>query len=90
MRRGMSLKLHIMDVHLDKFKENMRAYLEEQGQGFHQDVKEVEQRYQGQCNEKNDGKLYLECGKCVLDYKIYENPCKFVKSGHFLCIKFAS
>ena len=32
----MSLKVHILDAHLDKFKENMGAYSEEQGERFHQ------------------------------------------------------
>ncbi|XP_058881104.1 peroxisomal biogenesis factor 7 isoform X1 [Acipenser ruthenus] len=31
----MSLKVHILDAHLDKFKENMGAYSEEQGERFH-------------------------------------------------------
>ena len=34
----MSLKVHILDAHLDKFKENMGAYSEEQGKRFHQDI----------------------------------------------------
>lgn len=45
----MSLKL---EAHLDKFKENMGAYLEKQGERFHQDVKEIERRDQSHCNEK--------------------------------------
>ena len=32
----MSLKVHILDAYLDKFK-NMGAYSEEQGERFHQD-----------------------------------------------------
>ena len=32
----MSLKVHILDAHLDKFKDNMAAYSEEQGERFHQ------------------------------------------------------
>ena len=30
----MSLKVHILDVHLDEFKESMAAYSEEQGERF--------------------------------------------------------
>ena len=44
----MSLKVHILDAHLDKFKENMGAYSEEQGEHFHQDILDFEHRYQGQ------------------------------------------
>ncbi|XP_017466776.1 PREDICTED: uncharacterized protein LOC108359425 isoform X2 [Rhagoletis zephyria] len=51
----MSLKLHILDAHLDKFKENMGAYSEEQGERFHQDIMEFERRYQGQYNENMMG-----------------------------------
>lgn len=32
---GMFLKVHILDGHLDKFKENMGAYSEEQGKHLH-------------------------------------------------------
>ena len=44
----MSLKVHILDAHLDKFKENMGAFSEEQGERFHQDILDFERRYQGQ------------------------------------------
>ncbi|XP_076338178.1 uncharacterized protein LOC143240132 [Tachypleus tridentatus] len=46
------LKVHILDTHLDKFKENMGAYSEEQGERFHQDILDFERRY-------HDGRLYL-------------------------------
>ena len=46
-----SLKVHILDVHLDEFKENMCAYSEEQGKCFHQDILDFEHCYQGQHNE---------------------------------------
>jgi hypothetical protein len=51
----MSLKVHILDAHLDKFKENMGAYSEEQGERFHQDILDFECRYQGQYNENMMG-----------------------------------
>ena len=51
----MSLKVHILDSHLDKFKENMGAYSEEQGERFHQDIFDFERRYQGQYNENMMG-----------------------------------
>ena len=48
----MSLKLHMLDAHLDKFKDSMGAYSEEQGEHFYQDMKIIEQRYQGHYVEK--------------------------------------
>lgn len=50
----MSLKVHILDAHLDN-KENMGAYSEEQGERFHQDIMNFEQRYQGSLNENMMG-----------------------------------
>ncbi|KAL6477291.1 hypothetical protein MHYP_G00131260 [Metynnis hypsauchen] len=51
----MSLKIHILDAHLDKFKENMGAFSEEQGERFHQDIMNFERHYQGQYNENMMG-----------------------------------
>ena len=51
----MSLKVHILDVHLDEFKENMGAYSGEQGKRFLQDILDFERRYQGQYNERKMG-----------------------------------
>ena len=48
----MSLNVHILDANLDQFKESMRAYFEEQGDRFHQDVLDFERRYQGSYNER--------------------------------------
>ena len=47
----MSLKLHVLHSHLVVFKSNLGAFSEEQGERFHQDAREIERRYQGQCNE---------------------------------------
>ena len=59
-----SLKVHILEADLDKFKENMGAYSEEQGKRFHQDILDFEHRYQGQYNENMMGdhiwSLFLE------------------------------
>ncbi|KAL4706484.1 hypothetical protein ACJJTC_015682 [Scirpophaga incertulas] len=51
----MSLKMHMLHSHLDKFKNNMGAYSEEQGERFHQDIMEFERRYQGQYTESMMG-----------------------------------
>ncbi|GBN61969.1 hypothetical protein AVEN_148391-1 [Araneus ventricosus] len=47
---SMSLKVHFLDSHLDYFHENLGAVNEEQGEIFHQDIKEMERQYQGKRN----------------------------------------
>jgi hypothetical protein len=42
----MSLKIHFLNLHLDFFPENLGAVSEEQGERFHQEIKEMERRYQ--------------------------------------------
>lgn len=43
----MNLKVHFLNLHLDYFPENLGAVSEEMGERFHQDIKEMERRYQG-------------------------------------------
>ncbi|GBM39096.1 hypothetical protein AVEN_169185-1 [Araneus ventricosus] len=43
---NMSLKVHFLQ-NIDCFPENLRAYSEEKGERFHQDVRDFERRYQG-------------------------------------------
>lgn len=43
----MSLKVHFLHSHVDYFPKNLGAYSEEQGERFHQDVRDFERRYQG-------------------------------------------
>lgn len=43
----MSYKLHFLHAHLNDFSENLGAVSEEQGGRFHQDIKEMDRRYQG-------------------------------------------
>ena len=43
----MSIKLHFLDSHFEYFPENLGDYNEEQGERFHQDIKEMERHYQG-------------------------------------------
>lgn len=47
---SMSLKVHFLHSHIDYFPENLGAVSEEQGERFHQDIKEMERRYQGSWN----------------------------------------
>ena len=65
----MSLKVHMLDIHLDEFKENIGGYSEEHGERFHQDILDVERRYRGQYNERiMDDYIwgFLNCLGCQL------------------------
>lgn len=44
---NMSIKLHFLHSHLDKFPKNLGHVSDEQGERFHQDLKVMEERYQG-------------------------------------------
>lgn len=46
----MSIKVHFLHSHLDNFPEYLGAVSEEPGEQFHQDIKEMELRYQGRWN----------------------------------------
>lgn len=43
----MNLKLHFLDSHIEYFPENLGDFSEEQGERMHQDLKDVEKRWQG-------------------------------------------
>jgi hypothetical protein len=43
----MSIKMHFLHGHLDYFPANLGDFSEEQGERFHQDISEMEHRYQG-------------------------------------------
>ena len=51
----MSLKLDIMDAHLDIFNDNTGSYSEEHDERFHQNISKLECPYQGRCNENMMG-----------------------------------
>ena len=44
---NMSLKIHFLHSHLDFFPENLGAVSDEHGERFHQDISDMENRYQG-------------------------------------------
>ena len=46
----MSIKVHFLFSHLDKFLENLGSVSDEQEERFHQDLMTVEERYQGRWN----------------------------------------
>ena len=43
----MSIKLHFLYSHLDRFPESLVKLNDEQGKRFYQDISEMEVRYQG-------------------------------------------
>jgi hypothetical protein len=47
---AMSLKVHFLNAHLDYFPKNLGAVSEQHGERFHQDIEEMETRYQGRWN----------------------------------------
>ncbi|GBN83253.1 hypothetical protein AVEN_158227-1 [Araneus ventricosus] len=68
---GCSLNVHFLDSHLDYFPENLGAVSEEQGETFHQDIKEMERRYQGKWN------VSMIADYCWMLQR--DNPCKVHK-----------
>lgn len=47
---NMSIKIHFLHSHIDFFRENLFVVNEEHGERFHQDIKDMEKRYQGRWN----------------------------------------
>jgi hypothetical protein len=48
-KRGclMSIKMQLLFSHMEKFPENLGATSDEQGERFHQDMRQMEERHQG-------------------------------------------
>ncbi|KAJ8722816.1 hypothetical protein PYW07_003996 [Mythimna separata] len=46
-RLGVNMSMHFLHSHLDRFPQNLGDYSEEQGERFHQDIRIMEERYQG-------------------------------------------
>ena len=47
LKATMNIKLHFLHSHLERFPDNMGDYSEKQGELFHQDIRIMEERYQG-------------------------------------------
>ena len=47
----MSVKIHFLHSHLEKFPENLGDVSDEQGERFHQDVKTMGKSYQGRWDQ---------------------------------------
>ena len=50
----MSIKLQFLHCHLASFPENIGAVNDKQGERFHQDLKVMEESYQGRWDVHND------------------------------------
>ena len=46
-RANMTIKMHCLCTHLNKLPDNLGSCCDEQGESFHQDIKEMEETYQG-------------------------------------------
>lgn len=47
MNVSMSLKIHLLHQHLDVFPDNLGQISDEHGERFHQQIKKIEERFQG-------------------------------------------
>ena len=65
-----SLKIHFLHSHLDFFSDNLGDVSNEHGEKFHQNIFEVETRYQGKPNDRmlSDYCWYLQ-GKTDASYR---------------------
>lgn len=57
---NMSVKVHFLVSHLKYFPENLSSLSEERGKRFHQDIKEMEKRYQGKWTK------YMKANFCLM------------------------
>ncbi|KYQ48592.1 hypothetical protein ALC60_12354 [Trachymyrmex zeteki] len=93
---SMSVKLHFLYSHLDFFAANLGDVSEEQGKKFHQDMKEIERRYQGRWNsamlgdycwslkrDQKNASHKRHCNSCSFDEKRKDfiNHCKSNLTG---------
>ncbi|CAK1541442.1 unnamed protein product [Leptosia nina] len=75
------LKVHFLHCHLDYFPGNLGDVSQKQGERFHQDIKEMEKRYQGRWERLNDGRLPLDASKRPSRSFPQENVPKRVSLG---------
>ncbi|GBP46405.1 hypothetical protein EVAR_36387_1 [Eumeta japonica] len=78
---NMSIKLHYLRNHLDKFPDNLGNYSEEQGERFHQDLKVMEERYQGRwdCHMMADYCWSLKRDCPLKNYKRKAHKRRFIE-----------
>ena len=72
----MSIKVHFLFSHLDKFPDNLGAVSDEQGERFHQDLMAVEERNQGRWDRHMLAdycwSIKLECPEIAYKRKSYK------------------
>jgi hypothetical protein len=79
----MSVKVHYLRSHLDRFPENLGDLSEEQGERFHQGIKTMEARYQ----ERWDAHLMADCcWNLMRDCRGRSHSRKSYKRS-FLCVE---
>ena len=78
---NVSIKVHFLFSHLDRFPGNLGDYSEEQGERFHQDIKTMEERYQGKWDEHMMAdycwNLLRDCPKVAHKRKSYKRQFHF-------------
>lgn len=81
----MSIKLYILDSHLDYFHENLGGFSEELGERFHQDITTTETRYQSQRNVN----LIVDYGssmKCAIPEAVHKKTLISVAYNILFCL----
>ena len=80
---NMSVKVHYLHSHLNRFPENLGDLSEEQGERFHQDMKTMEARYQGRW----DAHMMADyCWNLMQDCRGRSHSRKAYKRS-FLCVE---
>jgi hypothetical protein len=80
---NMSVKLHYLHSHLDRFPENLGDLSEEQGERFHQDIKTMEARYQ----TRWDAHTVADCCWNVMWDCPGKSHSRMSYKRHFLCVE---
>ena len=76
---NMSIKLHYLYSHNEKFPENLGSMRDEQGEWFHHDIKEMEIRYQGRWDAAMMADFCRPCKRDIVDAAHSRNA----KKRHF-------
>ncbi|GBP20941.1 hypothetical protein EVAR_9510_1 [Eumeta japonica] len=71
---NMSLKIHFLHSHLDFFPQNLGAVSDEHGERFHQDISNMEKRYQGKWSPNMLADYCWTLKGMYLTLNIPENP----------------
>ena len=67
---NLSIKVHFLNSHLDKFPANLGDVSDEHGERFHQDIKVMEERYQGRWDTRMMADFRETTQTCIIP----ENP----------------